>query len=108
MIDRQMMSAILESLKDPLLFADTDHTVRYMNSAAMAHYRGGETLMGTSLLDCHNEQSRREMIDNLEAMRGGMEERLISEKEAFRIYMRAVRDGGGRLVGYYERFEPRT
>jgi DUF438 domain-containing protein len=107
MIDGSFMLAILDSLKDPLLFADTGHTVRFMNRAAAAHYRGGRTLIGSSLLDCHNAASQRQMIEILEAMHNGEEERLISEKEDYRIYMRAVRDPEGRLVGYYERFEPR-
>ena len=34
MIDTTLMAAILDSLKDPVLFADTDHVTRYMNKAA--------------------------------------------------------------------------
>ncbi len=41
MIDTAIMAAILDSLKAPILFADTDHIVRYMNAAAVAHYSGG-------------------------------------------------------------------
>jgi hypothetical protein len=33
---------------------------------------------------------------------------LISESDEQRVYMRAVRDGRGRLLGYYERYEPLT
>jgi hypothetical protein len=39
-------------------------------------------------------------------MRAGLAERLITDNEKHRIYMRAVRDGSGRLLGYYERYEP--
>ena len=58
MIDATLMAAILDHLKDPVLFADTEHITRYMNKAAIAFYSGGEGLIGRSLLDCHNEQSR--------------------------------------------------
>jgi hypothetical protein len=46
------------------------------------------------------------MIEILAAMQGGEEERLITDNEKHRIYMRAVRDTAGRLLGYYERYEP--
>lgn len=106
MIDDHVKSAILESLKDPLLFVDTSHTIQYMNRAAAAHYSEGEHLMGTSVLDCHNAQSRETIIEIMAAMQDGLEERLITDNERQRIYMRAVRDVHGRLMGYYERYEP--
>ena len=45
------------------------------------------------------------MIEVLEALEAGDDERLISENEKRRIYMCAVRDESGGLVGYYERYE---
>lgn len=106
MIDAKLMAAILDSLKDPVLFADTEHMTRYMNKAAIAHYDEGESLLGRSLLDCHNEQSQAMIIEILEAMHAGEEERLITDDEEHRIYMRAVRDADGKVLGYYERYEP--
>lgn len=106
MIDPWMMFAFLDSLKNPFLFADTDHTIRYMNTAAKSHYEKGEALMGTSVLDCHNAESQRIMLEIFEEMKDGLEERLITDNEKYRIYMRAVRDSEGRLLGYYERYEP--
>jgi hypothetical protein len=100
------MAAIVQSLKNPLLFADTEHTVRYMNKAAIAHYGEGESLLGTSLLDCHTEQSQQVIIDTLADMQAGLEERLITDNEKYRIYMRVVRDEQGQVLGYYERYEP--
>ncbi len=106
MVDVSLLTAILDSLKAPILFADTDHVTRYMNKAAKAYYDGGESLIGRSLLDCHNAQSQAKMKEVLAAMQAGEDERLISEDEKRRIYMRAVRAPGGRLLGYYERYEP--
>ena len=106
--DTALPAQILDSFVDPVLVADTEHTIIYMNSAAVDHYTGGETLMGTSLLDCHNEDSREMMIEVLAALENGEEERLISDNEKRRIYMRAVRDESGELVGYYERYEPKA
>lgn len=105
MIDATLMAAILDSLKDPLLFADTDHIIRYMNRAAVAHYSEGESLIGCSLLDCHNEQSQQQIIEILAAMQAGEKERLITDNEKHHIYMRAVRGADGQVLGYYERYE---
>ena len=108
MIDFDLMSALLDSLKNPLVFADTEHTISYMNKAAIERYsdRGGAGLVGRSLLECHNEQSQQMILEVLTAMKDGEEERLITDNEKQRAYMRAVRSPNGQLLGYYERFEP--
>jgi hypothetical protein len=47
------------------------------------------------------------MVEILAAMQAeGLEERLITDNEKWRIYMRAVRDVDGEVLGYYERYEP--
>jgi len=96
----------LDSLKDPVLFADTDHVTRYMNKAAIAYYDEGASLIGRSLMDCHNEQSQEMMIEILAAMHEGEDERIITDDEKHRIFMRVVRDAEGRVLGYYERYAP--
>lgn len=101
------LNAILDSLVDPILVADTSHVIRYMNRAARAFYEGGETLLGKSLLECHNSASCEKISRALATLRGGAEEVLISEDGQKRVYMRAVRDVDGRLIGYYERYERR-
>lgn len=106
MTNAELMTAIVESLKDPVLVADTGHTVRYMNPAAIAHYDEGEALLGSSLLDCHTVEQGRVIVEIMADMQTGLEERLITDNEKHRIFMRAVRDGSGQLLGYYERYEP--
>ncbi len=103
--DSDLHSRILDSLVDPVLVADNEHKVVYMNAAAVSHYTGGESLMGTSLLDCHNERSQAVMVEVLAALQKGEDERIILDSEDKRVYMRAVRNGSGELVGYYERYE---
>lgn len=97
---------LLESLKNPILFADTEHVVRYANRAAREFYSGVEKLIGQSLLDCHNSESRQKMDEVLMRLEKGLDEELIVDNEKRRIYMRAVRGAKGLLLGYYERFEP--
>ncbi|MFN2292344.1 MAG: PAS domain-containing protein [Anaerolineae bacterium] len=107
MVETTILAAILDSLKDPILFADTGHVTRFMNRAATIYYEEGEALIGGSLLDCHNKRSQEMMIEILAAMQEqGLEEQLITDNDEHRIYMRAVRDQDGRVLGYYERYEP--
>lgn len=105
MPDVDLAAAVLDSLTDPILVADTDHVVIYMNRAAVLHYTGGAELLGTSLLDCHNERSRGIILETLEALTEGEEERLISSTSERRIFMRAVRGRDGSVIGYYERYD---
>ncbi len=106
MPEASLLSTLLDSLKDPFVFADPQHVIRYMNAAAIAHYPGGAALLGRSLLDCHNADSQRQIREILAELDTGVAERLVTDNEQHRIYMRAVRDAGGRLIGYYERYEP--
>ena len=107
MTDPHLLSLLLDSLKDPFVFTDTDHVIRYMNKAAKAHYKQGEALIGTSLLDCHNPESCRVILEIFEEFKNNrLDEKLITDNTKYRIYMRAVRGGNGELIGYYERYEP--
>ncbi|MBN2565207.1 MAG: PAS domain-containing protein [Candidatus Eisenbacteria bacterium] len=106
MKDADMLACILNSLKDPVLMADLEHKIVYMNDAAVAHYSEGASLLGSSLLDCHNAKSGEIIREVLEALRNGEDERLITDNERHRIFMRAVRGEDGELMGYYERYEP--
>lgn len=107
MIDLKLMASISDSLTIPITFADTGHVIRYMNKAAVMQYgkRGGADLVGTCVLDCHNEQSRAIILEIFEEMLAGLEERIYTDTPQRRIYMRAVRDSNGTLLGYYERYE---
>jgi len=105
-IDKKLMSNLLDSMKNPIAFTDTKHIIQYLNKSAIKHYDDGEKLLGTSLLDCHNEQSNKMILEIFEEMKNGLEERMITDSEKYRIYMRAVRNEEGNLIGYYERYEP--
>jgi len=107
-MNKHFYESLLKSIKDPILVADTSHIVVYMNTAAIKHYEEGEELMGSNLLLCHNEESQKMMIDILAKMQDGLEEELITDNEKWRIFMRAVRDENGELIGYFERYEPPT
>lgn len=100
---------LLEAIPYPVVFADLSHTIRYMNRRAKFEYeevRGYRNLVGSSLLDCHNEKSGekiREIVKRFEN-HGGEEFLLVTTRNQ-RVYMTPVRDDDGALVGYFERYE---
>ncbi|MEN6356506.1 MAG: PAS domain-containing protein [Armatimonadota bacterium] len=106
MINIELMKAILDSMRDPLVFVDTEHVVRYMNKPAIANYAKWGNVIGKSIFGCHNEHSKEVIREVFSAFEQGEEERMISDNEKHRVYMRAVRDKNGQLIGYYERYEP--
>lgn len=106
--------SVLEQDEAPVVLCGLDHTILYMNPAAVARYanRGGELLVGKSLLDCHNAASNA-MIEKVMAWfaQSPSHNRIFTfrnPKENKDVYMVALRDGEGRLIGYYEKHAYRT
>jgi DUF438 domain-containing protein len=102
----ELFEAFMDSLKDPFVFVDNEHIIRYMNNAAFGHHEKAESLPGSSIFDCHNDESNVVINSIYQKMQNGLDEELITDNEKFRIYMRAVRDKNGELLGYFERYEP--
>lgn len=104
---QETLCAILNSMKQIVVFVDNDHIIRFMNTAAERHYakRGGAALLGQSLLACHSAASA-EAIRAIHArLRDGESQVLVAEKPNQTIYAVAVRDDAGALLGYYERYD---
>ncbi len=107
MINEVLYKNLLNSLRNPIVFTDCEHIIRYMNKAAIEHYKEGESLIGQSIFNCHNGESNAIIRNVYEKMlHDDLEERLITDNSRHRIYMRAVRDENNQLMGYYERYEP--
>ena len=80
---------------------------RFANKAAIAQYKKEKTdLEGHSIFNCHNENSKRVILEVIESFQEGEEERMIVDNERHRLFMCAVRDKSEELIGYYERFKP--
>ncbi len=107
MDELNLLKYILNSIKHPVVFVDNDHVIRYINKPAEKHYSGkwGE-IRGKSIFHCHNEQSSETIRNVYSEMLDGLEEKMITDSEKHRVYMRAVRDDQGELLGYIERYEP--
>ena len=107
MTNEKFYQNLLNSLKNPIVFADCNHVIQYMNKAAIEQYKEGKALIRQSIFDCHNEESNAIIRDVYEKMlHEGLDEKMITNNSKHRIYMRAVRDENHQLMGYYERYEP--
>ena len=108
-----MMKSIIEQDRAAVVICDLDHMIIYMNPAAGEQYekRGGISLVGKSLLDCHNERSN-EIIKKVVAWFQESEDNNMiytykNEKKNMDEYMVALRDDNKKLIGYYEKHEYR-
>ncbi len=106
----QMFEAILDAFPYPIVFVDTEHVIRYVNRCGRYQYnseRGYPELVGRSLFDCHLYSSSREKISECanKLANHSMEIFLGVNARNHRVYMNPVRDAGGNLIGYFERFE---
>lgn len=106
--------SIVEQDICPIVICNLNHEIIYMNPSAAERYtkRGGYELIGKSLLSCHNEESNEKIKKVLEWFSESRENNRIFTcripKENKDVYMIALRDESGKLVGYYEKHEYRT
>ena len=108
------LKSVLEQDRSAVVLCDLEHTVVYMNPAAGKRYakQGGMALIGGSLMDCHTTRSRM-MIEKVVAwFEESREHNLIytfrNDQENKDVYMVALRDDSGTLIGYYEKHEYRN
>ena len=109
-----MFKSAMEMDRSAVVICDLQHTIVYMNPAAIQRYEkwGGEALVGKSLMGCHNEKSC-EMIEKVIDWFGKSKDNnlvytLYNVKENKDVYMVALRDDAGELIGYYEKHEYRN
>ena len=110
----EIYKSVLEADRAAVVICDLEHTIIYMNPVAIERYAkwGGKDLMGKSLLNCHNEKSC-EMIQNVvEWFKASKDNNIVytffNEKENKDVYMVALRNEEGNLIGYYEKHEYRN
>lgn len=106
--------SIIEQDRCAVVICNLENEIIYMNPTAIARYqkRGGAALIGKSLLDCHNPNSSK-MIKKVVLWFAKSKENNIvytsyNEKENKDVYMVALRDEDGTLIGYYEKHEYRN
>lgn len=109
-----MFKSVLEQDRAAVVLCDLNHTIVYMNPAAVANYAkyGGEKLLGRSLLACHNPYSKAKITQVVDWFAADESHNLVytshNGKQNKDVYMVALRDEGGQLIGYYEKHEYRN
>ena len=108
-----MMEAFFKSIIDqdqaPVVVCDMDSRIVYMNPASISRYR--RDLTGRSLKDCHppaaNEQIDRVLAWFAKDKGNNRVYTFRNDQEDKDVYMVALRDENGDLIGYYEKHEYR-
>lgn len=99
------LKSIIDSDLAPIVVCDVKHTVVYMNPSSIARYKCD--LTGKNIKLCHNAESG-EKIDKavewfLQSPNNNSVYTYRNEKENKDVYMIALRDSKGDLIGYYEK-----
>lgn len=111
---QKVYKSVLEADRAAVVICSLDHRIIYMNPSAISRYGkwGGGNLLGKSLLDCHNEESREKIHKVVAWFKASKENNLVytsfNEKENKDVYMVALRDETGELIAYYEKHEYRN
>ena len=106
--------SIIDSDIAPIVICNTDHRSVYMNPSAKKRYakNGGGSLVGSSLLNCHNDASNKKILEIVKWFSENKENNRVftfyNPKENKDVYMIALRDENDSLIGYYEKHEYRT
>ena len=104
------LKSVIDCDPAEIVICNTQHIVVYMNPAAVRKY--STDLTGKSIKDCHSQDS----IDRINKVvkwfslstENNTMHTYYSEKENKDVYMVALRNGVGELIGYYEKHEWRN
>jgi len=102
--------SVIDADKAPVVICDLSSTVIYMNPAAISRYH--VNLTGKSIKGCHNKKSCEKIDRVLEWFKKSPDNNTVytsrNDAENKDVYMVALRDGTGALIGYYEKHEYRN
>ena len=110
----QFFKSIIDNDTSAVVVCDTQHKIIYMNPIACERYAkyGCESLVGKSLLNCHNQKSNEMIIKVLDWFKADKSNNRIHSfynvKENKDVYIIALRNDEKELIGYYEKHEYRN
>lgn len=110
----QYFKSIIDTDRQAVVMCNLNHDIIYMNPAAVKRYEkhGGEKLIGKSIFLCHNEKSCETIKKVIAWFEESIDNNLIytfyNVKDNRDVYMVALRDENGTLIGYYEKHECRN
>ena len=104
--------SIVEQDRCAVVICNLRHEIIYMNKSARERYQKHGELVGTSIFDCHNAESNAKIREVVEWFAQSTEHNLVftyhNDRENKDVYMVALRDENGELIGYYEKHEFRN
>ena len=111
----QLFKSIIDADKEPVVICGLDNTIIYMNLSAIKRYKkyGGSDLIGRSIYNCHHSESNDKIEKCLEWFEESTDNNSVfihnitKDGEDSDVYVVALRDDLGRLMGYYEKHESR-
>lgn len=110
----QYFKSLIDEDRSAVVICNLEHEIIYMNPMAVERYEkwGGINLMGKNLLHCHNSESVEKINRVIEWFKESKDNNRIftfhNEKENKDVYMIALRNQQGELIGYYEKHEYRN
>lgn len=108
----QYFKSVIDQDSAPIVICNLENEILYMNPAARERYKKHGDLVGKSLTDCHNADSNEKMRRVLEWFKADKSHNKVytfrNDKENKDVYMIALRNDRGELIGYYEKHEYRT
>ncbi len=104
--------SIIDQDRESVVICDLNHIIIYMNPAAVVDYKKyGAALLGKSLLNCHNPHSVEAIRKVVEWFAADASHNIVytyhNTKHDRDVYMVALRDASGTLIGYYEKHDSR-
>ena len=106
----QLFKSILDQDRAPIVVCDMKSIVVYMNPSAIARYK--IDLTGKSIKKCHPADANEKIDLVLEWFAQSVENNIVytfrNDEENKDVYMVALRDQSGKLIGYYEKHEYRN
>jgi PAS domain S-box-containing protein len=112
-IMEEYFKSIIEQDRCAVVICNLEHEIIYMNPVAAQYYgkKGGASLVGKSIIDCHNQDSQDKMKRVVDWFAASPENNIVytfhNEAQNKDVYMVALRSEG-RLIGYYEKHEFRN
>ena len=106
----KLFKSVIDQDKAPVVICDMDSIIVYMNPASIKKYHAD--LTGRSIKTCHNAESNEKIEKVLTYFKKSHENNIVhtfhNDRENKDVYMVALRDENGELIGYYEKHEFRN
>ena len=106
----KLFKSIIDSDQSPVVVCDVTSKIVYMNRSAISHYRCD--LTGKNLKNCHDAATNEKIDKVLSWFMKSKDNNTVytyhNDAENKDVYMIALRDDDGTLIGYYEKHEYRN